>query len=68
MLVTLLGIITEVKPVQPLKADLPMLVTLFGIDIDIKPTQPRNASSCIDSIPIGIEYIPEKDEGIYTNI
>ena len=33
MLVTLLGIVTEVKPVQPLKAELPMLVTLLGITI-----------------------------------
>ena len=31
MLVTLLGMVTEVRPLQPLKAELPMLVTLLGM-------------------------------------
>ena len=31
MLVTLFGIVIEVKPVQPENAELPMLVTLEGI-------------------------------------
>ena len=34
MLVTLLGIVIEVKPVQPQKARFPMLVTLSGINTD----------------------------------
>jgi len=43
MLVTLSGIVIEVKPVQPLNAELPMLVTLAGIVTAIKPVQPENA-------------------------
>ena len=39
MLVTLLGIVTEVKPLQPQKASLPMLVTLLGIVTEVKPLQ-----------------------------
>ena len=31
MLVTLFGIVTEVRPLQPEKAEFPMLVTLLGI-------------------------------------
>jgi hypothetical protein len=31
MLVTLLGIVTLVRPEQPENAEFPMLVTLFGI-------------------------------------
>ena len=40
MLVTLLGIVTEVKPVHLSKALFPMLVTLFGIVTEVKPLQP----------------------------
>ena len=36
MIVTELGIETEVKEVQPPKAYSPMLVTEFGIETDIK--------------------------------
>ena len=36
MLVTLLGIVTEVKLLQQLKAASPMLVTLLGIVTDVK--------------------------------
>ena len=39
MLVTLLGIVTEVKPEQPEKAKFPMLVTLLGIVTEVKPEQ-----------------------------
>ena len=37
MLVTEFGIITDVKPVHPEKAALPILVTEFGIVTDVKP-------------------------------
>ena len=37
MLVTLLGIFTEVKLLQPEKAKFPMLVTLLGISMEVKP-------------------------------
>ena len=43
MLVTLLGIVTEVKPEQPKKADSPMLVTLLEIVTEVKPEQYRKA-------------------------
>ena len=43
MLITLSGIVIEVKPVQPENAEPPILVTLSGIVIEVKPVQPENA-------------------------
>ena len=43
MLSTLLGIVTEVKPLQPWKAYSPMLVTLLPIVTEVKPVQPEKA-------------------------
>ena len=37
ILVTLLGIVTVVRPVQSMKAQFPMLVTLLGIVTEIRP-------------------------------
>ena len=37
ILVTLLGIVMEVRPEQPEKALSPMLVTLFGIEVFLHP-------------------------------
>ena len=45
MLVTLLGIVTEVKEVQLRKTELPMLVTLLGIVTEVKEEQPSKAAS-----------------------
>ena len=45
MLVTELGIVTDVKPMQLQKASSPMLVTELGIVTDVKPSQPRKAYS-----------------------
>ena len=39
MLVTLLGIVTDVRPLQPLNAEPPMLVTPSGIVADVRLTQ-----------------------------
>ena len=39
MLVTLSGMVIEVKPLQPEKAHSPMLVTLSGMVIEVKPLQ-----------------------------
>ena len=39
MVVTLSGIVTLVKPLQPENAELPMLVTLSGIVTLVKPWQ-----------------------------
>ena len=41
MFVTLLGIVTEVSPVQSKKAYSPMVVTLLGIVTEVKPVQPE---------------------------
>ena len=43
MLVTLDGIVTDVRPLQPENVDAPMLVTLDGIATDVRPLQPENA-------------------------
>ena len=43
MLVTELGILIDVKALQPSKADDPMLVTELGILIDVKALQPEKA-------------------------
>ncbi len=43
MLVTLLPIVTEVRPLQPEKAYCPMLVTLLGIVTEVRPLQPEKA-------------------------
>ena len=45
MLVTLLGIVTDVRPEQPQKALSPMLLTLSGIVTDVSPEQPSKAYS-----------------------
>ena len=45
MLVTLLGIVTDVRPEQELKAERPMLVTLLGIVMDVRPEQELKALS-----------------------
>ena len=43
MLVTLFGMVMEVRLVQPRKALLPMLVTLFGMVTEVRPLQPEKA-------------------------
>ena len=43
MLVTLFGIVIEVKPEQPEKALYPMLVTVLGMTTDVKLLQPEKA-------------------------
>ena len=44
MLVTELGISTDVKPVHPEKAYSPMLVTELGMVKDVKPLHPAKAA------------------------
>ena len=46
--VTLLGIVTEVRPSQFWKAPYPIVVMLLGILIDVNPLQPLNAKLLID--------------------
>ena len=43
ILVTELGIVTEVRLVQPLKANSPILVTELGIVTEVRLEQPRKA-------------------------
>ena len=43
MLVTLAGIVTLVRPLQPENAEYPMLVTPSGIVTFVRPLQPENA-------------------------
>ena len=59
MLVTLLGIVTLVSPLQPKNASLPMLVTLLGIVTLVSPLQPKNAS-----LPMLVTGKPPSDEGM----
>jgi len=42
MLVTLLGMVMEVRPVQPLNASFPMLVTLLGMVMEVRAVQAQN--------------------------
>ena len=45
MSVTLLGIVTEVKPLQPRKAALPIDLTELEILMEVRLSQPENAYS-----------------------
>ena len=45
MLVTLSGMVTEVRPMQPPKAELPMLVTPLPMVTEVRPVQPEKAES-----------------------
>jgi len=47
-LITLLGIVIDVKPKQFENADSPMEVTLLGIVIDVKFTQFENTDSLME--------------------
>ena len=51
MLVTLLGMVIVVKPVQPENAELPILVTPLGMVIEVKPVQLENAEPEIETVP-----------------
>ncbi len=61
MLVTLDGIVTEVSPLQPENAQLPMLVTLEGIVTDVSSLQQENAYP-----PMLVTGHPPSVEGIAT--
>ena len=51
MFVTLLGIVTDVRPEHHWNANLPMLVTLLGITMDVRPEQPLKADLLIAFVP-----------------
>ena len=48
ILVTLLGIVIEVKEEQPSKALFPMLVTLLGMVMEVREEHSKKAQSQID--------------------
>ena len=58
MLVTVAGIVTEVKLVQPRNASDPMPVTLAGIVTEVSPVQPRKAESAMLVTPAGMTNAP----------
>ena len=51
MLVTLLGIVMEVRPEQLEKAELPMLVTLLGMVIEVSPGHHEKAPPATPKVP-----------------
>ena len=54
MVVTLLGIVTEVKPLQLSKASLPIEVTLLGMGTEVRPLHPEKAASPIEVTLLGM--------------
>ena len=55
--VTLLGMMTEERLQQSLKALPPMNVTLLGMSMDVRPLQPENAYRPIDVTLSGIDMV-----------
>ena len=54
MEVTLFGMVTEVKPLQPLNAPHSMEVTLFPMVTEVKLLQPLNALPPMEVTPVGM--------------
>ena len=54
MIVTLLGIVMEVRPLQPENAYASMLVTLLGIEMEVSSVQPKKATNPILVTLLGI--------------
>ena len=52
--VTLLGMVTEVRPEQSEKALSPMDVTLLGMVTEVRPEQPEKALSPMDVTVFGM--------------
>ena len=57
MEVTEFGMVTEVRPLQPLKASYPMLVTEFGMVKEVRPLQPAKALSLMLVTELGITVL-----------
>ena len=54
MFVTESGIVTDVRPLHPKNALVPMLKTLFGSDMVVRPLHPENALFSMRVTPAGI--------------
>ena len=52
--------ITEVKPVQPEKAAVPIVVTELGMVTEVRPVQPEKAQS-----PIDVTWLPMVTDFIF---
>ena len=50
-MVTELGMLTEVRPVQSEKADERIVVTELGMVTEVRPVQPWKADRLIDTVP-----------------
>ena len=55
MEVTELGMETEVRPVQPENAELPMEVTELGMETEVKTVQSENAELPMEVTELGME-------------
>ena len=62
--------ITELRPEQPEKAELPMLVTEFGMVTFVKPEQPENAELPMPVTEFGMVTLvsPEQPENAQAGI
>ncbi len=58
MLVTELGMVMEVRPLQYKNAPLPMLVTELPMVTEVRPLQPENADLPIVVTELGMVYVP----------
>ena len=58
MLVTLFGIVIDVRALHLKKAQSPMLVTLFGMVTDVRDSHPEKAELPILVTPSGIGTLP----------
>jgi hypothetical protein len=61
MVVTLPGMVMEVRAEQPMNALFPMMVTLFGMVTEVMELVPRNAK-----LPMAAVGYPPSVEGIVT--
>ena len=46
--------VSEVRPLQPAKASLPIVMTLLGIIIEVRPVQTQNEQLLIEVTEMGI--------------
>ena len=69
MLVTPVGMVTLVRPLQPKNAQYPMLVTPVGMVTLVKPLQPKNALSPMVMTLLGItKEVPTLPTGYWMRV
>ena len=66
MLVTLLGMVMDVRPLHPSKAEVPMLVTLLGMVMDVREVHEPKALLSILVSPV--KYCNSSNEVIFVPI